>query len=86
LTRAMAEAWSAQGITCNAIGPGFFPTELTAPVFDDDDRRAWAANQTAIGRNGEMQDLAGISVFLAAPASGYITGQTIFVDGGFSAK
>ena len=86
LTRAMAEAWSAQGITCNAIGPGFFPTELTAPVFDDDDRRAWAANQTAIGRNGEMVDLAGVSVFLAAPASGYITGQTIFVDGGFSAK
>jgi len=86
LTRAMAEAWSAEGITCNAIGPGFFPTELTAPVFDDDDRRAWAANQTAIGRNGEMQDLAGVSVFLAAPASSYITGQTIFVDGGFSAK
>ena len=40
LTRAMAEAWSSDGITCNAIGPGFFPTELTAPVFGDDDRRA----------------------------------------------
>ena len=86
LTRAMAEAWSSDGITCNAIGPGFFPTELTAPVFGDDDRRAWAANQTAIGRNGEMNDLAGVSIFLSSPASNYITGQTIFVDGGFSAK
>jgi NAD(P)-dependent dehydrogenase (short-subunit alcohol dehydrogenase family) len=86
LTRAMAEAWSSDGITCNAIAPGFFPTELTAPVFDDSERRNWAANQTAIGRNGELEDLAGISVFLASPASGYITGQTIFVDGGFTAR
>ena len=86
LTRAMAEAWSSDGITCNAIAPGFFPTELTAPVFDDNERRRWAADQTAIGRNGELKDLAGISVFLASPASDYITGQTIFVDGGFTAR
>ncbi len=86
LTRAMAEAWSPEGITCNAIAPGFFPTGLTAPVFDNSERRNWAANQTAIGRNGKLEDLAGISVFLASPASGYITGQTIFVDGGFTAK
>ena len=86
LTRAMAEAWSSDGITCNAIAPGFFPTELTAPVFDDNERRGWAADQTAIGRNGELKDLAGISVFLASPASDYITGQTIFVDGGFTAR
>ena len=86
LTRAMAEAWSSDGITCNAIAPGIFPTELTVPVFDDSKRRRWAADQTAIGRNGELKDLAGISVFLASPASGYITGQTIFVDGGFTAR
>ena len=86
LTRAMAEAWSSDGITCNAIAPGFFPTELTASVFDDNERRRWAADQTAIGRNGELKDLAGISVFLASPASDYITGQTIFVDGGFTAR
>ncbi|MDP6437465.1 MAG: SDR family oxidoreductase [Gammaproteobacteria bacterium] len=85
LTRAMAEAWSGDGITCNAIAPGFFPTELTATVFDNPERRTWAAGQTAIGRNGELEDLAGISIFLAAPAAGYITGQTIFVDGGFTA-
>ena len=86
LTRAMAEAWSPNGITCNAIAPGFFPTELTGPIFESSERRNWAANQTAMGRNGELEDLAGISVFLASPASGYITGQTIFVDGGFTAK
>lgn len=86
LTRAMAEAWSRHGITANAIAPGFFPTELTAPVFSDPERAAWAAGSTAIGRNGELADLAGAAVFLAAPASAYITGQTLHVDGGFSAR
>ena len=86
LTRAMAEAWSSSGITCNAIAPGFFPTELTAPVYGDPARVADMAARTAIGRNGELADLDGILVFLAAPASDYITGQTIFVDGGFTAK
>ncbi len=86
LTRAMAEAWSRFGITCNAIAPGFFPTELTAPVFGNDDTRDWAAGQTTVGRNGVMEDLAGATIFLAAPASGYITGQTLPVDGGFTAR
>lgn len=86
LTRAMAQAWSPAGVTCNAIAPGFFPTALTAPVFDDPERAAWAAAQTAIGRNGRPEDLHGVTIFLAAPASDYITGQVIFVDGGFSAR
>ena len=86
LTRAMAEAWSRYGITANAIAPGFFPTELTAPLFSDPERAAWAAENTAIGRNGEPADLAGAAVFLASPASAYITGQTLHVDGGFSAR
>ena len=86
LTRAMAEAWSRYGITANAIAPGFFPTELTVPVFSDPERAARAAKSTAIGRNGEPADLAGAAVFLAAPASAYITGQTLYVDGGFSAR
>ncbi len=82
LTRAMAEAWSRDGICCNALAPGFFPTELTAPVFDNAESRGWAAAQTAIGRNGELSDLAGAAVFFASPASAYITGQTLsrFVD------
>jgi gluconate 5-dehydrogenase len=86
LTRAMAEAWSARGITCNAIAPGFFPTDLTAPLFNDGTTAARLAAQTMIGRNGRLEDLHGLAVFLAAPASDYITGQTIFVDGGFTAR
>jgi len=86
LTRAMAEAWSPFGICCNAIAPGFFPTELTAPVFENDEKREWAAQQTALGRNGELDDLFGITLFFASAASNYITGQTLAIDGGFTAK
>jgi NAD(P)-dependent dehydrogenase (short-subunit alcohol dehydrogenase family) len=86
MTRAMAEAWSRHGICCNALAPGFFPTELTAPVFDDPESCDRFARQTAIGRNGELEDLAGATIFLAAAASAYITGQTLAVDGGFTAK
>jgi gluconate 5-dehydrogenase len=86
LTRATAEEWSAQGITCNAIAPGFFPTSLTASVFGDTERAKRLAAQTAIGRNGELNDLIGATVFLASDASAYITGQCLAVDGGFTAK
>lgn len=86
LTRAMAEEWSRFGITCNAIAPGFFPTELTAPVYEDHGRLDALAAQTAMGRNGELNDLDGLAIFLSAPASDYITGQIIFIDGGFTAK
>ncbi len=86
VTRAMAENWSASGIACNAIAPGFFPTGLTAPVFEQKELTDKLAAQTAIGRNGELEDLDGITVFLASPASNYITGQIIYVDGGFTAK
>ncbi|WP_270935365.1 SDR family oxidoreductase [Falsiroseomonas oryzae] len=86
LTRAMAEAWSRHGITCNAIAPGFFPTPLTAPVFSDSERAARLAAQTCIGRNGRLEDLYGAAVFLASDASAYVTGQVLAVDGGFLAK
>jgi gluconate 5-dehydrogenase len=88
LTRAMAEAWSKDqsGITCNAIGPGFFKTGLTAPLYDDQKVINALSRQTIIGRNGELSDLAGVTVFLASRASDYITGQLIFLDGGWTAK
>lgn len=86
VTRAMAESWSATGIACNAIAPGFFPTGLTAPVYEKKELTDKLAAQTAIGRNGELEDLDGITVFLASRASDYITGQVIYVDGGFTAK
>ena len=86
LTRAMAEAWSPHGITANAIGPGFFPTELTKAVFDDPARAARNAAQTCIGRNGRMEDIDGPLLFLCSEASSYVTGQILMVDGGFTAK
>jgi gluconate 5-dehydrogenase len=86
LTRAMAEAWSASGINANAIGPGFFPTELTQPVFDDPDLAARNAAQTCIGRNGTLDDIDGPLVFLCSDAAAYVTGQVLMVDGGFTAK
>ena len=86
LTRAMAQSWSQDGINCNAIGPGFFKTELTASVFDNDEQVQKLAEQTCIGRNGELEDLVGTTVFLASKASDYVTGQLIYVDGGFTAK
>ena len=86
LTRAMAEAWSADGITANAIGPGFFPTELTGPVFADPARAARNAAQTCIGRNGTLEDIDGPLLFLCSNASAYVTGQVLMVDGGYTAK
>ena len=86
LTRAIAQEWSLHGITCNAIGPGFFPTALTAAVFDNPELAQRNAAQTCIGRNGELTDLYGATVFLASEASAYITGQTLMVDGGFTAR
>jgi gluconate 5-dehydrogenase len=85
LTRAQAEAWSRYGVTANAIAPGFFATPLTAPVASDPAK--WEANaaRTFMGRNGELPDLVGTAIYLASRASDYVTGQTIFVDGGFSA-
>jgi len=86
LTRAIAQEWSRHGITCNAIGPGFFPTPLTAAVFNDERLARKHAEQTAIGRNGVMTDVYGVAVFLASDASAYVTGQTIMLDGGYTAK
>lgn len=86
LTRAMAQAWSGDGIMVNAIGPGFFETELTAAVFADKERAARNAAQTCVGRNGEPEDLDGPLLFLCSEASRYVTGQVLMLDGGFTAK
>jgi gluconate 5-dehydrogenase len=86
LTRAIAEYWSRHGVTCNAIAPGFFETPLTAAVMNDPARVQALAASTMMGRNGRLDDLHGAAVFLASEASAYVTGQTLFVDGGFSAR
>ena len=86
LTRAMAEAWSVSGINANAIAPGFVETELTAPVFGDPEVAAHHAAMTCIGRNGTLEDMSGPLLFLCSEASRYVTGQVLFVDGGYTAK
>lgn len=86
LTRAMAEAWSRDGILANALAPGFFPTELTGPVFADAQLAERNAAQTCIGRNGRLEDIVGPALFLCSHASDYVTGQVLYVDGGFTAK
>jgi NAD(P)-dependent dehydrogenase (short-subunit alcohol dehydrogenase family) len=85
LTRSQSEAWAANGVCCNSICPGFVVTPLTAEVSADPVRLAALAARTMVGRNGMPADFAGAAVFLAGPACNYVTGQTIRVDGGFSA-
>jgi NAD(P)-dependent dehydrogenase (short-subunit alcohol dehydrogenase family) len=85
LTRSQSEAWARSGVCCNAVCPGFVATRLNAHIASDPARSAALAARTMVGRNGEPADFAGVSVFLASRASDYVTGQTLFVDGGFSA-
>jgi NAD(P)-dependent dehydrogenase (short-subunit alcohol dehydrogenase family) len=85
LTRSQSEAWASSGVCVNSVCPGFVPTPLNAEVAADPVRSGALAARTMIGRNGEPSDFAGVAVFLASTASDYITGQTIYVDGGFSA-
>ena len=85
LTRALAQAYSKDGVLVNAIAPGFFRTNLTESLFQDPGKLQTLADKTMMGRNGEEKDIFGISVFLCSDANSYVTGQTIFLDGGFSA-
>ncbi|MFJ3222642.1 SDR family NAD(P)-dependent oxidoreductase [Streptomyces sp. NPDC086783] len=84
LARSQAEAWSRHGVTCNTLVPGFVMTPLNERLSSDPEKVAALAERTMAGRNGLAQDFAGAAVFLAGQASGYVTGQAIFVDGGLS--
>jgi NAD(P)-dependent dehydrogenase (short-subunit alcohol dehydrogenase family) len=85
LTRSQSEAWASRGVCCNAVSPGFVATPMNAHLSSDPERSAALAARTMIGRNGLAADFEGVAVFLASRASDYVTGQVIFVDGGFSA-
>ncbi|MFF4030548.1 SDR family NAD(P)-dependent oxidoreductase [Streptomyces sviceus] len=84
LARSQAEAWSPHGVTCNTLVPGFVLTPLNSRLADDPDQVATLAARTMTGRNGLPDDFAGAAVFLASGASAYVTGQSVFVDGGLS--
>ncbi|OIJ64832.1 SDR family NAD(P)-dependent oxidoreductase [Streptomyces mangrovisoli] len=84
LARSQAEAWSPYGVTCNTLVPGFVMTPLNTRLSSDPEKVAALAARTMTGRNGLAEDFAGAAVFLASPASAYVTGHSLFVDGGFS--
>ncbi|MFH9862008.1 SDR family NAD(P)-dependent oxidoreductase [Streptomyces sp. NPDC017202] len=84
LARSQAEAWSPYGVTCNTLVPGFVMTPLNARLSSDPEKVAALAARTMVGRNGLAEDFAGAAVFLAGRSSGYVTGRSVFVDGGFS--
>ena len=86
LTRALALEWARQGVQVNAIGPGFVRTEMTQPVWSSEAGSAWVLKQTPIGRWGEPDDLVGTAVLLASSASDFMTGQIVYVDGGWLAQ
>jgi 2-deoxy-D-gluconate 3-dehydrogenase len=86
ITRCMAVEWSKYNININAIAPGYFRTPLTKPLQDDPERSAKILSRIPMQRWGDPDDLKGIVVFLASEASDYVTGQVIFVDGGWMAS
>jgi len=85
LTRSMAVEWAAHNIQANAIGPGYFLTDMTQPLADDAAFDAWIRSRTPAGRWGHPEELVGTAVFLASAASDFVNGQIIYVDGGILA-
>jgi len=86
LTKALAVEWAPFGINVNAIGPGYFETELTKPLVEDKKFTRWVQERTPMRRWGKPEELVGAAIFLASPASDFITGQIIYVDGGWLAS
>ncbi|MBN2316957.1 MAG: SDR family oxidoreductase [Sedimentisphaerales bacterium] len=85
LTKTLAVEWAKYNITVNAIGPGYIATELTKPLWTDEDFNQWVLSKTPLARWGRPEDLAGTAVLLASKAGDFITGQIIYVDGGWLA-
>ena len=85
LTKSMCNDWAKYGIRVNAIGPGWVKTEMTEPIQNNPERFQAISARIPLGRWADPEDLAGLAVFLASEASAYITGQVIFIDGGYLA-
>jgi gluconate 5-dehydrogenase len=85
LTRALAVELAPSNIQVNGISPGFFRTEMNAPLINDAEFSAWVARRTPAGRWAEPAEIAGAAVFLASASANYVTGHLLYVDGGFSA-
>lgn len=86
LTRAMATEWSGDGLRVNAIAPGYFRTDITRSLSDDDAFNTWLTARVPMGRWGELPELAGAAIFLASDAASYVNGHVLTVDGGMTAS
>ena len=86
LTKGMATDWARHCLNVNAIGPGYFRTELNAPLVADPEFTAWLEKRTPAGRWGEVRELVGAAVFLASDAASFVNGQILYVDGGITSS
>jgi gluconate 5-dehydrogenase len=85
LTRGMAADWAPKGLNINAIAPGYFKTDLNKTLMADPKFNDWVEQRTPQRRWGELNELGGAAIFLASPASSFINGHILYVDGGFTA-
>jgi gluconate 5-dehydrogenase len=85
LTKGMCVDWAKYGVQINGLGPGYFETEMTAPLVADKDFTAWVEKRVPTGRWGKVEELGGAAVFLASSASNFVNGHTLYVDGGITA-
>lgn len=86
LSRDLAVQWARNGVRVNALCPGYFETELTQVMFDDENMTGWINRNTPMRRGGQPEELDGAALFLASDASSYVTGTTVVVDGGWTAR
>lgn len=85
MTRALAQEWGRHGVRVNSIAPGFFPTALSGKMWAQEKMSNWAKTNTPLGKLGDVKELVGAAIYLASPASSFVTGQTLRVDGGVTA-
>lgn len=84
LTKGMATDWARKGLQCNAIAPGYFETPLNAALVADPEFTTWLEKRTPAGRWGKVEELVGAAIFLSSPASSFVNGHTLYVDGGIT--